>query len=202
MKNQRPHLNALSRRLLLRRWVNKRRMRHPPRPPIRLGVVKLDQSNHIRSLLVAKVPLDVWVCLDVPRLALLVRGDKLDGEQAAFGRRVRIGKCQRVLENGTDRAPDADHLVAAPEELGCFVGKIVPGFALGAMVGRVDVNTFERTTGLTLGGPIFCGSSDGVVIYEDPRGPRAVLVNRLICPFWNREFRLAYTSFSSCSVSG
>ena len=115
MKHQCPNLDTLPRLLRLRCRVDKGRMRHSPRSPVRLGIITFDQGHLIGPLPVQKVPLVLLVRPDRVRLPDSIRVDELHGEKIAVGDGIGVGNAQRILEDGLDGPPHVDDLDAAFE---------------------------------------------------------------------------------------
>lgn len=132
MKDKCSQFDTLPRCLMLCRGIHKSSMGHPARPTVKLRIEKFDQSDHIRRLFVAIVPLELWISFHGPPLHFSVREMNLDREKIRFRRGVRICDGQWVFKNGLDRTPDADHLVAVLEKLCCFIGKMVADSSLGS----------------------------------------------------------------------
>ena len=85
MKHQCPNLDTLPRLPLDCLRIHKRRMRHPPRPPIKLAIKTLDQHHLLGRLTVDIIPFMVLVRPDSQRLAPAVRIDEGDGHEVGFG---------------------------------------------------------------------------------------------------------------------
>lgn len=117
MENESSQLDTRSRCFMFCRRIHESSMRHPSRPAVNFGIEKFDQSNQIRRLSVAIVPLKLWIGFDSPTLHLSIGEMDFDREKIAFGRGVCIRDGQWVLKDRLDRTPDADHLVAVLEEL-------------------------------------------------------------------------------------
>lgn len=172
MKDESSQFDTLPRCLMLCRRIHKSSMGHPTRPTVKLRIEKFDQSDHIRRLLIAIVPLELWISFHSPPLHFSVREMNLDREKIRFRRRVCIRDGQWVFQNRLYRTPDADHLVAVLEKLCCFIRKMVADSGLGSGVRWVDVDTLDRTTVISLSLPVFWRLTDGVVKDAEPSGTR------------------------------
>lgn len=165
MKHQRPNLNTLPRHSLHKLLINKRTMRHPPRPPIRLTIKALNQRNLARTLLKQIMPLMTSrALLTRPHSISLSSPMRIDQfNRYEFIIRDGIGGCdaQGVFQNRFDGSPDVDYLEAAFQKSGGFVGEVVGYAVRGGGVGLVDVHPLDRTAaGLwdwNCDGPIACG---------------------------------------------
>lgn len=85
MKHQRPNLNTLPRLPVDRFGIHKRRMWHPPRPPVNLAIKTLDQHHLLGCLAIDIIPLMLLVRPDGQRLAPAVRVDEADRHEVGFG---------------------------------------------------------------------------------------------------------------------
>lgn len=147
IEHQSPDLNTLSRLLLFRPWNRKRRVRHPARPPIRLGLEALEDGHHLRRLVASVVEPDRRVRLDEARFANLVRIDHLDGEEVGVGDGPRVRHGQRVSTDGAQGPPDIDDLVPALQERVRFGREVLLDSLPGREVGLVDVHALDRPAG-------------------------------------------------------
>lgn len=152
-------------------------MRHPSRPPIRLGVKTLDQSHQLRRLPIPEEPLDPWIRLDRVRLSLTIRIDQLHRHEVAVWHGVRVRHGEGIFQDGLDRTPDVDDLVSALQKLWRFVWEMEGDPVLGCLVGLVDVDALDGAAkGIAALGCVLGGSTDGMVEDEDSRRAGAVPV--------------------------
>lgn len=143
MENQRAHLNALPAPLMRRTLINERRMRHPPRPPVKLAVETLDQKHLLRRLPAQIVPPVLCVRSDRVRLPSAIGVDQRDGDEIGVGDRVRLRDGEGVSGNWLDRAPDVDDLVAGLQEGLGELREVVGHAGAGGGVGLVDVHSVD-----------------------------------------------------------
>jgi hypothetical protein len=200
VKHQRSDLNALPVRLIHRALIHKRRMRHPSRPPIDLGVKTLDQQHLARRLPVQEVPLVALVRLHRVRLAPSIWVDQSDRNQVRVRDGVGVGDSQGVFEDGADGPPHVDDLHTAFEQVVCFGGEVVRDAIERGSVRLVDMHAPDGAAeGVAAAG---CGAADGVI--EDEDFGRAGAVGRVSMDqveLWQEGNEVTYASFNSCSVS-
>jgi hypothetical protein len=172
MEYQGSYLDTLPRRRIIPSRVNKRRVRHPPSPPIRLTIKTLDQEHLLRLQPALIVPSLTLVVPHIKRLASPVRVDERLDHQILFSHGGGLGDGERVAEDLADGTPDVDDLHAALEEALGLVGEVVGDTGECGLVGLVDVGAhrgpaeFRAPTGALLvaqGGV----AADGVVKDED-----------------------------------
>lgn len=110
MENQSPNLNALSRLPMLSLRIDKSRMRHPPRSPIRLRIKALNQHHLVRSLAIRIVPLMRRARFYGIQLPYAIRVDERHPDEIAVRDGVGVGDGQWVLVYGLDGSPYIDDL--------------------------------------------------------------------------------------------
>jgi hypothetical protein len=112
IKHQRAHLNALARRLIGMCGIHKSRVRNSPGASIVQRIVALNQQRLIGPLGVLVVPPVAGARAHGVRLAFAVGVDQLGGNEIRVGNGIRVGRRERVPEDGLDRAPDLQHKIS------------------------------------------------------------------------------------------
>lgn len=215
MEHQSPDLDALSGRdvLAVRVRVHKRRVRDPPRPPVRLCIKALDQQHLLGRQAALVVPAVRVVVPNLQRLAaagLRLGVDEACGDKVCVGHGVGVRDGEGVALHGRDGPPDVDDLHPALEQLVRLVREVVRHPRERGRVGLVYVHPLDRTPARGLGASVRGQlAADRVVKDEDPgrAGPVADEVGqsgvRGVRSGWGACLRISgtYTSLSSCSVS-
>ena len=174
MKHQSPNLNALPDGDILpvSIRIHKRRMRHPPRPPIRLGIEALDQQHLLGRQATLIIPPVRIIMPHLQRLAparLRLTVDEARGDEVRVGHRVRVGDGEGVPLDRRDGPPHVDDLHPALEQLVRLVREVVRDPRERGFVGLVYVHALDWAAagglGVGVGGRL---AADGMVEYEDP----------------------------------
>ena len=84
MEHQSSNLNTLPTLLILRLRVHERRMRHPPRSPVELAIIALDQHHLLRCLTIQVIPFMLLIRSHSQRLTLAIRVDESDRHKIRF----------------------------------------------------------------------------------------------------------------------
>lgn len=114
VKYQRSDLDALPRRCVLwHRGIYKGRVRHSPRPPVRLAVEALDEQNLVRREVGSVEPAVGWAMAHGKCLAAAVRIDEWTYNEVVIGHGAGVGYGEGITLHRLDGPPDVDDLHAA-----------------------------------------------------------------------------------------
>lgn len=170
--------------------IDKRGMRHSSSSTIGLGIKTLDQSDHLRRLSIAVVPLVCWVRSHSVSLSGSIGVNQRDTDEVAVGDSVSIRDSQWVLVDGLYRAPDIDDLVTTLEKLVGFVREVVSNTVLAGFVRLVDVHALYWTSELSLwSASVLWSSSDSVIKDEDAGSSGPIAVSHILSAIYPRISR-------------
>lgn len=164
MENKGANFDTFPGGFMLRRRIDKGRVRDPPGPAIGLRIETFDQGDQVWGLSIPVVPLDIRIRLDRTCLPNPIRVYELDGEDIAVGYGMRVRDCQGALQYGFNGPPDVDNLISPLEKFRCILGEMIQDALLGRVVGLVDMDTLHRSSPLGLGNTIILGLSPDSVI--------------------------------------